>query len=109
MLIPEQSASEPQFDVASLFLHLLLFETVIVPTLRLKDIAAVIRCVGYAQTMELLASGCLTIRAAIDQIGYANSPDPTVVKLLYIWSDRPDMYLSRYFESFADLGLKKPD
>jgi hypothetical protein len=38
----ESTEDEAMFDIPSLFLHLLLFDTVIVPTVRLQDIVAVV-------------------------------------------------------------------
>ena len=91
LLLPSESTEDTTaFDVPSLFLHLLLFDTVIVPTVRLQDIAAVVRTVGLKPTMELLEADCLYVRSPLDQLATSGATQPDVCEMIYLWSNDPD-------------------
>lgn len=105
LLASESTEDKLAFDVPSLFLHLLLFETVILPTVRLEDIAAVVRTVGFKQTLELLDADCLYIRSPIDQLGTLDTPRSDVCEMIYLWDTDPEGTLSKYFEAITKLDL----
>lgn len=114
VILPLLVASEPtedeaMFDIPSLFLHLLLFDTVIVPTVRLQDIVAVVRTVGFKQMIELLEADCLYVRSPMDQLGTLGSAQADVCEMIYLWNSSPEEILSTYLQEISTLGLRRPD
>lgn len=110
LLLPSESTEDTTtFDVPSLFLHLLLFDTVIVPTVRLQDIAAVVRTVGLKPTLELLDADCVYVRSPLDQLATSGTTQPDVCEMIYLWSSDPDKILSIYLQEISALGLRRPD
>jgi hypothetical protein len=103
------AGSVPRFDLGSLFLHLLLFDTVIVPSLALLDIAELGRVLGAGRAAELLRSGCVQIRAAADAIGSFNLTDSRYIKIAHIRAEDPEAGFASYFDSFAKAGLNGVD
>lgn len=108
VIVPPQGEEndDPSFDIPSLFLHLLLFDTVIISSARLLEISALVKTVGAAQTIELLESGALKIRSGADGLASANNNDPTLVQLIHYVSRDPDL-LSKEMAQFHRLGLPK--
>lgn len=105
-LYDEKSVSDtPQFDFGSLFLHLLLFETVIVPSLALEDIAALAKSIGAPSATELLRSGSIKIRAAADAIGSFNLPERQLIQLQHYSGADPDASMNRYSEALNIPGI----
>jgi hypothetical protein len=110
-LHPERRAGEPMelaVDVAPLFLHLLLFDTVILRSVRLTDVSGLVRAIGGEQTVELLDAGCVQIRVGVDHIGSYGSKEP-IVRLINLFVPDPEAELSQAMdEAFSPLGLSKP-
>ncbi len=95
-----------EVDVAPLFLHLLLFETVILRSIRLADVAKLVRTVGADQTIELLNAGCVHIRAGVEHIGAPNRREP-VVQLVQLHPKDPVGELARMMhEAFDTLPMR---
>ncbi len=93
-------------DVAPLFLHLLLFETVILRSVRLTDVSGLVRALGAEQTVELLEAGCIAIRVGVEQIGSFGAKEPTV-RLISMYAPDPVQELSKAMdEAFSPLGIE---
>src|SRR5579859_2654021 len=67
-----------ELDVESFVRRLLLFDTYILYSVRLKEIPELVRHFGYSGTLELLKSGALEIRCDCTQFaeGFTNPPLP---------------------------------
>jgi hypothetical protein len=101
----DQEASRAATDVSGLLLHLLLFDTVIVPSIRLLDIADAARTIGLGQMMDLLDNGALKIRAEVDHIGSFNNLGNEIQMARFTGSD-PNTILSTYMQSLKGTGRK---
>lgn len=102
----DESGPEPTFDLGSLFLHLLLFESVIVQSLALLDIAALGKAIGVGQTIDLLNSGLVRIRAAADALGSVDHRDGNLVDLRHLRAVDPEDSFRRYVaDAFPKHGL----
>jgi hypothetical protein len=97
------------FDLGSLFLHLILFDQVIVPSLALLDIAALGRTIGVGRTVELLKSGSVQIRAAADALGSVELQDGSLIELRHLRAVDPDDSFRRYTDAFGNAGLSRDD
>jgi hypothetical protein len=64
---PDESDISVRLDVESLLVRLLLFDTYILYSVRLKEIPELVRHFGYAGTLALLSSGALEIRCECAQ------------------------------------------
>lgn len=99
----------PNFDLGSLFLNLLLFDTVIISSLALEDIAALAKSLGVGKTIELLDSGSVKIRAAADSIASIKLPDPRMVRLLHLTAVDPDESFDIYLKSLDNVRTTGPE
>jgi hypothetical protein len=101
----EQDPSRAATDVSGLLLHLLLFETVIVPSIALLDIADASRMIGISQMIDLLDSEALKIRAEVDHIGSFNNLGNEIQMARLTGAD-PHGNLSHYMQSLKGTGRK---
>ncbi len=105
----DESGPEPTFDLGSLFLHVLLFESVIVPSLALLDIAALGKSIGVGRTIDLLNSGLVRIRAAVDALGSVEHSDGRLIQLQHLRAVDPEDSFRRYVAAFSRFGLNADD
>jgi hypothetical protein len=106
----DERGPEPTFELGSLFLNVILFETVIVPSLALLDVAALARAIGVGRTVELLKSGVVKIRAAADALGSLEFLDGTLVQLQHLSATDPEDAFRRYVDdAFAKAGFKRDE
>ena len=94
---------EPTFDLGSLFLHLLLFEEVVVDSLALLDIAALARSFGVSQTTDLLNGAPVRIRASPDTLGASELDDLSLVQIRHLTAVDPEDVFGRYSQEFFKL------
>lgn len=111
ILLPLHRAPKPNepielaVDVAPLFLHLLLFETVILRSIRLTDVAGLVRALGARQTIWLLDAGCVAIRVGVEHIGSFGAKESSV-RLINMYTPDPEQELSQAMdEALGPLGL----
>ncbi|OCC16386.1 hypothetical protein DBT_0203 [Dissulfuribacter thermophilus] len=72
--VKDYAGNEPIIDVGSIFLKLLLFESFILDSIRLKEFKVLVEAIGIEQTLLLLDSGILKINCdplTIGQTGQA--------------------------------------
>jgi hypothetical protein len=100
---PEQNESRRSTDVSGLLLHLLLFDTVIVPSIRLLDVAEAAKALGISQMIELIDTGVLKTRAEVDQIRSFNEQGD-VVQMARLFAPDPDKTLTGYMDSLDGLA-----
>ncbi len=104
---PSEEFGGLAIDVAPLFLHLLLFENVILRSMRLADVAKLVRLIGGEETIHLLDAAGVRIRAGIEHTGATTRG--TVLHLIHMHPPDPEAELSRMMdEAFSPLGLRRP-
>jgi len=67
-------------DVESFIRRILLFDTYILYSVRLKEIPELVRHFGYEGTLTLLSSGALEVRCECAEFGEANSERRRVLR-----------------------------
>jgi hypothetical protein len=89
------TGEEPEFDLASLLLHTLLFEQVVLSCHRFLEINAIARAFGTGTTRDLLDAGIVVLDCQADAIATVNRSDD-IVELRHVLSADFDADTSRY-------------
>lgn len=105
------AAGRDVYDVPSLFLHLLLFDTVILKSPRLEDVAAIVRAIGVTDTLRLLNSGCLLIRMRAEAIGGILEEEQPIVRVghLHTTMDERTELRTTARQTFAPLNMRNTE
>lgn len=97
----------PAFDLGALFVHLLLFDTVILDSKRLREFTELLRHLDIGEVSALLDSGALKIRSAADSLASWGDQDPQIVHFVHLQASDHDGTFSGFLSELETPGVGK--